>query len=126
MPLLMMAPSQRIQDYAAHKSAKLGPRAVAMLHDAAEAERVDNWEVMVCVAWYESGFNPEARSKPSGNYNGLLQIGRRQHAKNMRLAGLDYAKEADRLRWGMRMYERGGLAPWSVRARAKRDYDRLK
>lgn len=126
MSVMLMSPSAGIQQYAAAKDSILGPRAVARLHEAAVLEQVADWEVLVCVAWHESRFRPDARSKPNGNYNGMLQIGKRQHAKAMRDAGLDYNSEADRLRWGMRLYQKHGLQPWAVRTAARRDYARIK
>jgi hypothetical protein len=112
---------ERWYRYAVRKDPERALASLTMIETAAKRAGVEDYGKMVAVAWYESRFNPNALSK-SHYYRGMFQLGK-HFKKPMADMGLDYYNESDRLYFGMLKYKNAGLKPWSVRSRARRDYN---
>jgi hypothetical protein len=79
--------------------------------------------LFAALARYESRFDPACVG--GAGERGLLQI-HPCHKRRMRDAGLDFDSEVDRLSFAASLYKSRGLQPWTVRAKAQREYRRLK
>jgi len=76
------------------------------------------------IARYESTLDP-ASINPSTHCAGLIQI-HPLHREAMRDMGLDFDSEPDRLLFGCILFAAQGWKPWSVRGRAKREYQEIR
>lgn len=117
--LAVLAHWQPLIDYAGVEQAA----ALARATERARAEfgvTVDPRR-LATLARYESHFRPETRG--AAGERGILQI-HPVHRKGMAKWGLDFDCADDRLVYGALLYAWHGDRPWSVRHKARKDYER--
>lgn len=116
--LALLAPYGDLIDYA-------GPEAAISLVMACRGAQEYGYQVdprrLATLAKYESGFRPDARGR--AGERGLLQV-HPCHRTSMKRMGLDFDNPADVLVYGALLYAWNGDKPWSVRAKARKDYER--
>lgn len=61
--------------------------------------------------WWSKAATPRQLVSPNGLYYGSLQLDKR-HGAAMTTAGLDWGSDADRVRWGVLLWERWGWSLW--------------
>lgn len=61
--------------------------------------------------WWSKAATPGHLISPNGLYYGSLQLDKR-HGVAMAAAGLDWESDADRVRWGVLLWERWGWSLW--------------